>query len=136
MNKKKKKNPQLLLKVKKNNENRDHALAKIKELEEELKEYDIDDVPFFDNSKLKEKLNQLIANRIDFKTTSEYKKKMDVISNLKSELVEVDQPDNSGLLEMKKTLMDKIKEDSETIGLIKEREKQEKKNKRISRTTA
>ena len=52
---------------------------------------------------------------------------MDVISNLKSELVEVDQPDNSGLLEMKKTLMDKIKEDSETIGLIKEREKQEKK---------
>lgn len=112
---------------KKNNENRDHALAKIKELEEELKEYDIDNTPFFDNSKLKEKLNQLIANRIDFKTTSEYKKKMDVISNLKSELVEVDQPDNSGLLEMKKTLMDKIKEDSETIGLIKEREKQEKK---------
>lgn len=80
--------------------------------------------PLKDKSELEAKLKNLEDEFVPYEQTIEGKEKMDVISNMKSNLTVIPTQDNAALLNMKKSLMQDIETLSKKLGLKDEYDKQ------------
>lgn len=80
-----------------------------------------------DLSVLKTKLAESQKNIVPFEQTELYKSAIETLEEKKKSVTVIPEQDNSGLFSMKEHLLKQIEEESEKVGLIKERKKQEDK---------
>lgn len=106
-----------------NNEDIAKCKSEIAELEAVINK-DYTPKPLKDKSELEYKLANLRANFITYNKTTEGKEKLAKIQNLKANLTNIPQQDNSGLQNMKKMLLESIENNSKKLGLKDEYDKQ------------
>lgn len=106
-----------------NNEDIAKCKSEIAELEAVINK-DYTPKPLKDKSELEHKLADLRANFIIYNKTTEGKEKLAKIQNLKANLTNIPQQDNSGLQNMKKMLLESIENNSKKLGLKDEYDKQ------------
>lgn len=106
-----------------NNEDIAKCKSEIAELEAVINK-DYTPKPLKDKSELEHNLADLRANFITYNKTIEGKEKLTKIQNLKANLTDIPQQDNSGLQNMKKMLLESIENNSKKLGLKDEYDKQ------------
>lgn len=80
-----------------------------------------------DLSVLKAKLAESERDIVPFEQTELYKSAVEALEEKRKSVTVIPEQDNSGLISMKEHLLKQIEEESEKVGLIKERKKQEDK---------
>lgn len=113
-----------------NNEKIEAEKESVKLLKDRLKKYEADgdgDEEFADISDLQAKLKDLEENFIPFHETEKGKEMNDKIQSFKNAITVIPQTDNSALISMRTELIHQIEAESRYIGLVGERERQEKK---------
>lgn len=109
-----------------NNADKEHYLKQIEELEESLQKIPTD-IPFDSLEEIDRQIQEAESERKAFEDSDIYKELNVQIKNLEENLTVIPEFDNSTLINMRNTIMQQIKEDSELLGLEKERKKQEDK---------
>lgn len=109
-----------------NNADKERYLKQIEELEEALQKIPVD-IPLDSLEEIDKQIEEAESERKAFEDSDIYKTLIAEIKNLEENLTVIPEFDNSALINMRNTIMQQIKEDSELIGLEKERKKQEDK---------
>lgn len=109
-----------------NNADKERYLKQIEELEESLQKIPAD-IPFDSLEEIDRQIQESESEKKAFEDSAIYKTLNAQIKNLEENLTVIPEFDNSALINMRNTIMQQIKEDSELIGLEKERKKQEDK---------
>lgn len=111
---------------KENNSEKEHYLKRIAELEEDLVNIPPKE-PLKSLEEIDRQIKEADAEKSLFEDSDIYKTLTAEIKNLEENLTVIPEFDNSALINMRNTIMQQIKEDSELIGLERERKKQEDK---------
>lgn len=109
-----------------NNADKERYLKQIEELEEALQNIPAD-IPLDSLEGIDKQIEEAESDKKLFEDSAIYKLLTSQIKNIEENLTVVPEFDNSALINMRNTIMQQIKEDSELIGLEKERKKQEDK---------
>lgn len=109
-----------------NNADKERCLKQIEELEESLQNIPAD-IPFESLEGIDKQIEEAESDKKLFEDSTIYKLLTSQIKNIEENLTVVPEFDNTSLVNMRNTIMQQIKEDSELIGLEKERKKQEDK---------
>lgn len=117
---------EVVKKGKANNVDKERYTEQLSELVQKLKSFG-DDIPFESLEGIDKQIQEVESERKEFEDSDIYKSLNAQIKNLEENLTVIPEFDNSALINMRNTIMQQIKEDSELIGLEKERKKQEDK---------
>lgn len=111
---------------KENNNDKEHYLKRIAELESDVVNIPQKE-PLYSLEEIDKQIEEAESEKKLFEDSEIYKLLTSQIKNIEDNLTVIPEFDNSSLINMRNTIMQQIKEDSELIGLEKERKKQEDK---------
>lgn len=117
---------EVVKKGKANNVDKERYTEQLSELAEKLKSFG-DDMPIESLEGIDKQIQEAESERKAFEDSDIYKTLTAEIKSLEENLTIIPKFDNSALINMRNTIIQQIKEDSELIGLEKERKKQEDK---------
>lgn len=117
---------EVVKKGKANNVDKERYTEQLSGLAEKLKSFG-DDMPIESLEGIDKQIQEAESGRKAFEDSDIYKTLTAEIKSLEENLTIIPKFDNSALINMRNTIMQQIKEDSELIGLEKERKKQEDK---------
>lgn len=126
---KNKEQEQIITEGRSNNTKIEAEKEALDELKKQLENYpnDFKNIVFKSDEGLQEKLKTYEEAFIPFENTEEFKEMNAKLQSMKENVTVIPESDNQGLLNMKKTLMQQIEDDSRLLGLVDERKKQENK---------